>query len=94
MTTITLTDGEVKVLVEEMNGMVDDGVQVINSLVDATKFIEVRPFLRKLLVAGLKSGALKLPTCFTGDQELMDAAAEGNIARKFEETFPDPTTKH
>ena len=50
--------------------------------------------LKQLLVQGLKAGWTKLPACFTGDDELMDAAAEGAIARKFEDAFPDPNTKH
>ena len=71
---VDLTNSEIKVLVEEFNAMLDEGITRAPSLKDPSIVLEIKPLLKKLLIAGLKSGAIKLPACFTGDQELIDAA--------------------
>lgn len=48
--------------------------------------LHMHQLLKQLLIAGLKAGWSKLPSCFTGDDEIIAAAGERE--------FPDPNTKH
>ena len=86
---INIDQEQYRTLVDSMN-MTEDVCRM-----DGTPVPDhMRQLLKTLLIAGLKAGWSKLPVCFTGDKELMDAAADGNIQRQFEDTFPDPLTRH
>ena len=92
---VKFTNAEMRLLIEDLNRYCDAGMyQVIN---DRGETVEVRSMLKKILIAALYTGAAKLPSCFTGDQELMDAAAAADLTRNFDidgDVVPDTTTVH
>lgn len=88
--TVKFTNPELRLIIEWCNQLLDAGFfELVN---DRGQVVDTRGMLKRVLVAALKSGASQLPSCFTGDQELMDAAAEAKAVREFdinEEPIPD-----
>jgi len=83
-TTVTLNRAEVKVLVNIMNNFLDQERDEVYSNPALTPIfvLEVRPFLKKLLVAALMSGDMEIPRCFAGDETLLKAADIGRALRR------------
>jgi len=81
---VILNRAEIKVLVEIMNNfLAQDREEVYSHPARHPIFVlEVRPFIRKLLVAGLMSGDIDLPSCFSGDEVLVKAAEIGKALRR------------
>jgi hypothetical protein len=81
---LSLTRAEAKVLLQHFNSLADRNIRrQIRIEGDQRYVVDVRRFIRKLLVAGLKSGDLELPPCFRGPEYLRLAARVGErVARE------------
>ena len=88
MTKLELSKDELDMFVDGLNTFLDMGLEVMPTSEGGT--VSVRKTLKKFFIAGLESGDLKLPACFTGDKELMEAAARAPQKRE----LPDPSTVH
>jgi hypothetical protein len=88
MTKLELEKNELDMFVDGLNVFLDMGLEKMPT--SKGDLVVIRKLLKKLFVAGLESGDMKLPECFTGDKELMAAAAKALQQRE----TPDPDTVH
>lgn len=79
---LSLTRAEAKVLLHHFNSLADRGVlKQIRIEGEKRHVLEVRRFIKKLLIAGLKDGTFELPACFVGDPLFKRAAEHARKGR-------------
>lgn len=65
---VSLSRAEVKVLLQHYNSLADRQIRTQVKVEGDKRYeLNVRSFLRKLLIAGIKDGCVKVPPCFSGN---------------------------
>jgi hypothetical protein len=79
---VSLSRAEVKVLLQHYNSLADRQIRTQVRLEHGQRYeLNVRSFIRKLLIAGIKDGCVTVPTCFSGNPVFRKAAEQARKNR-------------
>ena len=79
---VSLSRAEVKVLLHHYNMLADQHVRTqVRNDGQTRHELNVRGFIRKLLIAGIKDGCVVVPPCFSGNPVFRKAAEQSRKNR-------------